>query len=107
MKIHQFAKPKVTKPDRGAAVAMNHSPVVDEIISMYKGKTTRTSEVMAGLAKAHSWIEADQKLMPELLLWILTRLTEDELNDVLLICKGEREKFSVPLKKPASKRGNE
>jgi len=98
------AKPTESKPVKTKAKSdpKATSSKADEIIRLYADKATRTDQVIAGIRKGFAVIESHPTYMQELVQFTLARLTEEELMDVFLICKGTREKFTVPIKKPTS-----
>lgn len=94
------ASPAKPKPANTTKTANPTESKADKIIRMYADKATNTDQVRDGIRKAFVIIEQHKPDMIELVRVALTMLTDDELTDVLLICKGDRQKFAVPTKKP-------
>lgn len=82
--------------------ATPQNKTAEKIIRLYGGKATRTDQVTDGIRKVFAIVEQQAAPMTEVVRFALTKLTEEQLSDVLLICKGEREKFAVPIKKPTT-----
>ena len=96
------AKPAKSKPVKATPDPKPAESKADEIVRLYADKATRTDQVTDGIVKAFAIVEQNTADMTEIVQLSLTMLTEEELTDVLLICKGEREKFAVPIKKTTS-----